>query len=92
MYHSRRLEVRPYCGRMPTSFHMLVMKKFAQRLKAARVAKYRSAEQFAHKMGLNPHAYRKYERGTAEPKLETLVRMCKDLEITPDDLFPDAAA
>jgi hypothetical protein len=38
-------------------------------------------------MGFDPHAYRKYERGEANPPLDTLVRICVDLEITPNDLL-----
>lgn len=67
------------------------MMKFAKKLRAARERKYRSAQKFAEKMGLDPHAYRKYERGETEPSLETLVRMCEDLNITPNDLLPDGA-
>lgn len=66
------------------------MKKFGTKLRAARERKYRSAQKFAEKMGLHPHAYRKYERGDAEPNFETLVRLCEDLEITPNDLLPEA--
>jgi hypothetical protein len=43
-----------------------VMKKFEYRLQAARARKYRSAQQFAEKMGFDPHAYRKYERGETQ--------------------------
>ena len=39
-------------------------------------------------MGLNPHAYRKYERGDTQPPLETLQRICTALGVTPNDLLP----
>ena len=65
------------------------MGRFSKRLKTARAKKYVSAQKFAFKMGLDPHAYRKYERGEANPPLETLVRICEDLGITPDGLLLD---
>lgn len=74
---------------MPYTRHQQIMKKFARQLRAARVRKYKSAQAFAHKMGIEPHTYRKYERGETEPGLETLVRLCEDLGITPNDLLPD---
>jgi transcriptional regulator with XRE-family HTH domain len=64
-----------------------VMKRFGYRLQAARTRKYRSAQQFAEKMGFDPHAYRKYERGETNPPLDTLVRICVDLDVTPNDLI-----
>ena len=77
---------------MPANRHQRIMRKFANKLRSARLRKYRSAQKFAEKMGLHPHAYRKYERGEAEPNFETLVRLCEDLEITPNDLLPEAAS
>ena len=71
--------------------HEKIMKKFAKQLRDARVRRYPSAQKFAEKMGLDPHAYRKYERGETEPNFETLVRLCEDLGITPNDLLPDGA-
>lgn len=67
------------------------MKKFATSLRLARERKYKSAQKLAEKLGLDPHAYRKYERGETEPNFETLVRLCEDLEVTPNDLLPDGA-
>jgi len=67
------------------------MKTFAERLKAAREAKYESAEQFANMLAMSPHTYRKYERGESDPNYETLTRICRLLEITPNDLLPEAA-
>lgn len=61
---------------------------FGQVLKKARARKYPSAEKFAHKLAIEPHTYRKYERGETQPNFETLVRICEDLEITPNDLLP----
>ncbi|WP_299477061.1 helix-turn-helix transcriptional regulator [uncultured Paracoccus sp.] len=68
-----------------------IMKTFGQRLKAARMKRYPSAQQFANAAGIEPHTYRKYERGQAECNFETLTRFCELLDITPNDLFPHAA-
>lgn len=67
------------------------MRTFAQRLKKARkAAGYASAQSFAGVLGLEPHAYRKYERGQSEPTLETLVRVCELLDIDANYLLPAA--
>jgi transcriptional regulator with XRE-family HTH domain len=67
------------------------MSDFGIRLKAAREKKYTSAEQFANMLLMHPHAYRKYERGQSNPDFETLTRICNLLEVTPNDLLPEAA-
>lgn len=69
------------------------MRTFGQRLKEAREsAGYKSAQQFAGVLDLEPHTYRKYERGEAEPNFDVLTRMCELLGITPNHLLPIAAA
>lgn len=76
-------------GPMRTSRHNQVMRTFGKRLRAARErAGYASAQQFAGVAGLEPHAYRKYERGASEPRLEVIVRLCELLDVTPDYLLP----
>ena len=78
---------------MPGTRHQAILKTFGKRLKAARGrAGYESAQRFAHVLGLEPPAYRKYERGAAEPNFETLTRICELLRVTPNDLLPQAAA
>jgi transcriptional regulator with XRE-family HTH domain len=68
------------------------MKVFSKRLKDARIkADYASAAQFAGVLGMEPHTYRKYERGQSEPNLETLTRICELLDVTPNYLLPVAA-
>ena len=77
---------------MPGTRHQTILKTFGKRLKAARErAGFASAQKFAHILGVEPHAYRKYERGAAEPNFETLTRICEHLHITPNDLLPLAA-
>lgn len=68
------------------------MKEFGKRLRRARLeAKFRSAQKFAELLGLEPHTYRKYERGETSPNIFTLTRICEHLGVTPNDLLPEAA-
>jgi transcriptional regulator with XRE-family HTH domain len=65
---------------------------FGQQLKHARErAGYKSAEQFAHKIGIEPHTLRHWERGESAPNLETLTLLCEELGCTPNYLLPAAA-
>jgi len=78
---------------MTASLNDQIMKTFAKRLRAARkAAGFGSAEGFAHALGAEPHTYRHYERGAAQPNLVTLTRICQLLSVTPNDLLPLAAA
>lgn len=68
------------------------MKVFGQRLRSAReTAGFQSAAKFAGALGMQEHAYRKYERGQASPPLDTLTRICELLDITPNYLLPIAS-
>jgi transcriptional regulator with XRE-family HTH domain len=84
-------------GHMSASRRERILRTFGQRLRAARLRKgFKSAEAFANHIGMNPHSYRKYERDPrntnhAEPDFYTLVRLCEHLEVTPNDLLPEAA-
>lgn len=74
-----------------TSRYEKIKKHFGKRLKQARMrANYRSAEQAAHALGLEPPTYRTYERGSSLPNIEVLIRICELFKITPNDLLPDA--
>lgn len=74
-----------------TSRYKAIMKTFAERLRKAREDNgFKSAQQFAGVLGLEPHAYRKYERGHSEPNFEVLVRICEVLKVTPNYLLPMA--
>jgi transcriptional regulator with XRE-family HTH domain len=56
----------------------------------ARVAAgYRSATKFAEAKGFKVETYRKWERGGAIPKWDTLKQLCNALGITPNDLLWD---
>lgn len=67
------------------------MRTFAKTLRTAREAKFKSAASFAAHLNIEEATYRKYERGDSEPSYDTLVRICEELEITPNDLIPLAA-
>ena len=72
-----------------TSRYDRIMKQFGKKLRHAReAAGYTSAEKFARDLSKEPHTYRHYERGEAEPDYETLERICRLLRVTPNDLLP----
>ena len=65
------------------------MKTFGSKLRQARERKgYKSAQSFAGVLGVEPHTYRHWERGEAEPDFEMLTRICELLAITPNELLP----
>lgn len=72
-------------------FDQEVMTKFAQRLKAARkAAGYEDAKDFAAVLSVEENRYRHWERGSAQPNFAMLCRICRALDITPNDLLPMA--
>lgn len=74
---------------MTTSRYDQIMKTFGKRLKKAREgAGYLSAQAFAAALGVEPHGYRKYERGQSEPNFEMLLRICELLGTHPSALLP----
>lgn len=74
---------------MNTSRYDQIMKTFGKRLRKARVEHgFKSAQKFSALIGLEPHTYRKYERGQSEPNFEILVRICEQLEVEPSELIP----
>jgi transcriptional regulator with XRE-family HTH domain len=69
--------------------HARVRSGFAKRLKAAReAAGFGTAELFAFAFGVEPATYRHWERGTHEPDLTTLQRLCLILRVSVNDLLP----
>lgn len=67
------------------------MKGFAKELRRARkAAGFGSAENFAHELNVEPHTYRKWERGQSSPNLSMLARICRKLKTRPDELLPMA--
>jgi len=62
---------------------------FGTALKRIREAsKYHHASDLAKDAGLEPHTYRTYEAGKAEPRFSTLIRICQLLGVSPNDLLP----
>ena len=74
-----------------TSRYRRILRVFGKRLREARVrAGYRSAQQFAYALGIEPATYRYYERGKSQPNFEVLTRICELLKVGPQDLLPEA--
>ena len=48
-----------------------------------------SQEEAAWQAGISDRAYANIERGTANPRLDTLIKICNVLGITPDDVLTD---
>jgi transcriptional regulator with XRE-family HTH domain len=72
-------------------FHTEVMSAFSKRLKTAReAAGYATAKEFAETMKIEENRYRHWERGTAQPDYAMMCRLCRALDIEPNDLFPAA--
>lgn len=70
-------------------FEEQVRRLFAERLRRARKdAGYRHAVEFAHALSVEVHTYRAWERGTHLPDLPTTTRICKLLDVEPNDLLP----
>lgn len=66
-----------------------VMNTFHQRLKRARLAAgYRYGKDLADALNVEAPTYRQWERGHASPDLVTLTRICKTLDIEPNELLP----
>lgn len=63
------------------------MDVFSQRLKRQARALGLSDAEVARRSGLNERRYGHYVSGTREPNLETLVRICGVLGLTPNDLL-----
>lgn len=62
------------------------MCNFSQSLKKHREMYGATQKQMAEKLGMTPNAYQKYELGTREPKLSTLVEIADILQVSLDDL------
>jgi transcriptional regulator with XRE-family HTH domain len=70
-------------------FEDQVKKALAKRLKRARQdAGYRFAGEFAHVLKVEEHTYRAWERGTHLPDIPTMTRICKLLNVEPNELMP----
>ena len=66
-----------------------VMQRFHERLKRARRrAGYVHAKDFADSLNVEAPTYRQWERGQASPDLVMLTRICKALNVEPNELLP----
>ena len=75
-----------------TERRIRILKTFGKRLRAARLqAGFRSAAKFAEHLGIEPPAYRHWERGRTAPDLKMLMRLCGHLGTTPNYFLPEAA-
>ena len=80
-----------HTARAMDPLHDEVMNIFAKRLKAAREASgHETAKDFATILGVDEDRYRHWERGTAQPNLTMVVRICRYLRVEPNYLLPAA--
>ncbi len=62
------------------------MSNFSQNLKRYRLVYGATQKQMAEQLDMTPNAYQKYELGTREPNLTTLIKIADLLNISIDDL------
>jgi transcriptional regulator with XRE-family HTH domain len=60
--------------------------RFARNLKQARLAKHWTQEDLGHWAGLHSTEVGRLERGNREPRLSTIVRLARALDLTAADL------
>ncbi|MDE6060459.1 MAG: helix-turn-helix domain-containing protein [Clostridia bacterium] len=61
--------------------------QLAENLKAYRNAMHITQKEMAERMNMVREQYAKYERGIIELDYEKIVKVCKILSITPNELF-----
>ena len=61
--------------------------EIGNRLYEYRKRKHLTQAQLAEKAGLSDRAYAEIERGNANMRLETFLKICESLEITPNDIL-----
>ena len=62
------------------------MERFAERLKGLREARSITQARLAELLGEDPRVYSRWERGTATPQLDTVVRIAQILQVSLDEL------
>lgn len=62
------------------------MNNFHHFLKKYREMACATQKQMAERLEITPNAYQKYELGTREPNLDTLIKIADILEVSLDDL------
>jgi transcriptional regulator with XRE-family HTH domain len=62
--------------------------EFAARLKELRFLRgYHTAKQFARALGIEQNTYTRYERAEVEPSLTVIDKMCRLLNVMPNELL-----
>lgn len=69
---------------------VLDYKLFGKRIKEQRLIKKLTQEQLAEKVGLSSVYISHIEIGSTKPSLETLLKICNTLEVTPDTILIDS--
>lgn len=69
--------------------HTLSLIEIGERLLSVRRKKGMTQGEVAEKAGLSDRAYADIERGTANMRVETALKICKALNITPNDILID---
>lgn len=64
-------------------------KAFGQRLKELRAQQGVSQDDLAHATDVHPTAIGRLERGSREPRLTTILRIARGLEVQPAELLND---
>ena len=78
---------------MPSSTDTSARAFFARRLRELRVPKgFKTARSLAAALGIDENRYTRYERAEVEPDLGLLIRICKTLGVTPNDLMIDTGS
>jgi transcriptional regulator with XRE-family HTH domain len=63
------------------------MTKFSERLKELRTSNNLTQKQIADKLGIRQQSYARYELGTGEPNIETLIGLTKIFAVSADVLL-----
>ncbi|HAX84656.1 MAG TPA: hypothetical protein DCY15_09570 [Ruminococcaceae bacterium] len=69
--------------------HILNLVEIGERLLSVRRKKGMTQGEVAEKAGLSDRAYADIERGTANMRVETALKICKALNVTPNDILID---
>jgi Helix-turn-helix domain len=72
-------------------WNRMIQRKFGQRLKAARVKRFRDLVHFARHVSMSESDYRDLEAGLWACDWALMTRLCDALGITPNYLLPEAA-
>lgn len=69
--------------------HILNLVEIGEKLLSVRRKKGMTQGEVAEKAGLSDRAYADIERGTANMRVETALKICKALNVTPNDILID---